>query len=234
MTDLATTSKNRLDRVRALVFDFDGTLARLEIDFDLMRRRVLGLAGAYGLESSRFAGRYVLETVTAVQAVLAESDAGAAVSFVKAAAGLIEEIELEAARRGGLFPQTRPALAGLKKAGFRLAVITRNFGGAVRIVFPDLNEFCAVFLPREAAVRVKPHPDHLLAALKSLDSKPEETIMVGDHPMDVETGRSAGALTAGVASGRNSRGELTAAGADLVFDHIGELAESLLTDDRST
>ena len=234
MTDPTPVSKIRMERVRALVFDFDGTLARLEIDFDLMRRRVLELAGTYGLESSRFAGRYVLETVTAVQTVLAEADAGKAISFAKAAADLIEEVELEAARRGGLFPQARPALAGLKKAGFRLAVITRNFGGAVRIVFPDLAEFCSVFLPREAVPRVKPHPDHLLAALKSLDTKPEETIMVGDHPMDVETGRLAGALTVGVASGRNTRSELTAAGADMVFDHIGELAESLLTDDRLT
>jgi histidinol phosphatase-like enzyme len=37
--------------------------------------------------------------------------------------------------------------------------------------------------------RVKPHPEHLLTALKLLDVPPERAIMVGDHPMDITLGK---------------------------------------------
>ncbi|MEW5721474.1 MAG: HAD family hydrolase [Thermodesulfobacteriota bacterium] len=222
------TLEQRLAAVRALVFDFDGTLARLEIDFVLMRRRVLEVALCFGIDESQFQGRYLLETMAAVRESLAAGDPAAAGRFETEALAVVEDLEMEAAARGGLFPSTRPALRDLKESGYLLAVITRNFGRAVRTVFPDLPDFCSVFLPRETVPRVKPDPSHLLAALEALAVSSEQAIMVGDHPIDIETGRLAGTLTAGVASGRMSPNELAAAGADLVFDHVGQLAGHLL------
>lgn len=39
---------------------------------------------------------------------------------------------------------------------------------------------------------IKPHPDHMLICLKELGVKPEESVMVGDSPIDVEAARRAG------------------------------------------
>lgn len=224
-----SNGKNELlSQIEAVVFDFDGTLASLEIDFDLMRRRVLELAVEFGRGPVDFEGRYVLESISLVESRLTASNPKAAREFVSRAHHIIEDMELDAARRGGLFPCTRPALRAFKNAGLKMAIITRNFHGAVGVVFPDLFDFCSVFLPREAAPRVKPDAAHLLAALDALKVEPAASLMVGDHPMDIETGRKAGTMTVGVASGRIGLKELQAAGADFTCRHVGELADLLL------
>ncbi len=51
--------------------------------------------------------------------------------------------------------------------------------------------------------------------------------MIGDHPLDIQTGKAAGILTAGVCSGSGSRAELSAAGADWIADDCQELIEKL-------
>ena len=217
------------ETIDTLVFDFDGTLAVLRIDFGAMREAVMDLARWYGRGPEDFDGGYVLEGIERCATALVGQAPEKAGAFRSAAHRLIETIELEAARDGGLFPFTRPALRGLSAAGFRIGVITRNFGGAVRTVFPDIDACVPVFIPREETPRVKPDPVHLSTAIRRLGASPEGTLMVGDHPMDLETGRLAGTRTAGVASGRIGREELADAGADGVFAHIGELADHLLT-----
>ena len=214
-------------QIRALVFDFDGTLAGLEIDFDLMRREIVGLCSEFAVGNG-LSNRYVLEMLAEAERILSARNPETSRLFTARAYAMIEAIELEAARRGSLFPETRSVLTGFKEAGLAMAVITRNFGRAVRTVFPDLDDFFPVFLPREAVSRVKPDPEHLLAALRALDVPPDSTLMVGDHPLDIETGRRAGTMTAGVASGRIGRRELAAAGADAAFDRLADLAGFLL------
>ena len=80
-------------------------------------------------------------------------------------------------------------------------------------------------LTRDEAAYVKPDPRHLLDALAVLGAAPERSLMVGDHPMDLATGKAAGTLTAGVASGRVSLADLQRAGADYLAEDIGELVK---------
>jgi phosphoglycolate phosphatase len=222
-----------MNQLRAVVFDFDGTLARLEIDFDLMRIRVREIGIAFGLTPRDFDGGYVLENMEAARKILAQTDPGQADVFYRQAMDAVEQIEIDSAKQGGLFPDVRPALTELKNARYDLAVITRNMGPAVLTVFPDLIDFCPVFLPRESVNRVKPDPEHLLNALRLMSVKPGETLMVGDHPIDILTGKSAGTMTCGMATGRISRKELADAGADLTFDCMEQLAIHLLGRSRS-
>ena len=221
------TKGGRPRQVKALVFDFDGTLAGLEIDFDHMRLEILDLCSDFGIGNGA-SGRYVLEILTESEKILSGSSPERARQFMEQARRIIEGIEMEAAERGSLFPETRRTLSAFSEAGLKLAIITRNFGGAVRTVFPDLDDFVPVFLPREAVQNVKPDPRHLLAALEALGESPEESIMVGDHPIDIETGRRAGSMTAGLASGRIGLTELSNAGPDLAFNRLIELADFLL------
>jgi len=216
------------EAIEAVVFDFDGTLATLEIDFGEMRSRLMSLIETFGRPASDFPGGYLLEIMGEMHSWLATTDAGRAEAFMTRAWSIVEGLELEAARKGRLFPATRPVLESLRNQGIKLGLITRNFGRAVKLVFPNLADYFAVFLPREAVRRVKPEPEHLVTALDRLGVVPQRTIMVGDHPIDIETGRRAGTMTAGVATGRVSRAELAAAGADTTFEHLGQLADWLL------
>ena len=54
---------NASEGVQAVIFDFDGTLAHLTIDFGLMRSKVLEIVRAHGLPDEDLEGMYALELV---------------------------------------------------------------------------------------------------------------------------------------------------------------------------
>ncbi len=213
-------------RIRAIVFDFDGTLAELHLDFSRMKREVDALAVEL-LPDAEMLPLRVLEWLEVLRAEVARRAPHRLAEFVRRADGMIQDMEIDAARRGARFPFTRPMLEGLQRQGVKAAVITRNCEAAVRLVFPDVDRYCTVLLARGHVPKVKPDPDHLLRALEMMECGPEGALMVGDHPLDVETGKRAGVLTAGVSSGRVSSDELSRSGADWVAADCQGLMQQL-------
>lgn len=188
--------------IEAMLFDFDGTLAELTIDFALMKRRVAALATAFLGEEPAMNGSPVLEWMAELAAEVEEYEGrDLGLEFHSRARLVVNATELDAARQGRLFPFTRELLADLARRGVAVGVLTRNSTAAVRIVFPDILQSCGVFIAREDARAVKPDPAHVLQALERLGVSPDAALMVGDHSMDIAAGRAAGCLTAGVLSG---------------------------------
>ncbi|WP_018126100.1 HAD family hydrolase [Desulfovibrio oxyclinae] len=208
----------------AVIFDFDGTLAELTLDFTLMKTKIAALGECFLPHRPEPDGTPALEWMETLTAhVERECDRDTALEFNCRCRLAITAMELDAARDGNLFEFTRPLLLGLREHGIATGIITRNTGSAVRTVFPDVNEHTGVLLAREDAPRIKPHPAHLLQALERLGVAPAHALMVGDHPLDMKTGRAAGTATAGVMSGRCDADDLKNAGADLVFEDASRL-----------
>jgi len=217
-------------RFDAIIFDFDGTLATLTIDFALMRRKVLALAEALLPEDAfpldpTFDALPVLELLERLT-ILAPSGEDA-LELASRARLAITAQELDSAREGQLFAFTRPMLSRLVELRLATGVITRNCTAAVKTVFPDVERACGVLLAREDVPRVKPDPAHLLAALARLGATPERTLMVGDHPMDIETARRAGCSAAAVASGHTAAETLAAHSPDFLAADCEELMQTL-------
>ncbi len=220
----------QIPRLRALVFDFDGTLAQLTLDFNAMRRALGELALEYAPALPDPFGHAILEWQQLVAQQLnngSQRGTEQAQSFLTRSADLIISMEVEAARQGMLFAFTRPLFLRLREAGIQSAIITRNCSQAVTSVFPDFADYCPTLLTRDDVRRAKPDPEHLLMALKHIGCSPQESLMIGDHPMDIQTGKRAGAWTAGVASGRVSQQELLASGADVSAADCDELVQNL-------
>jgi phosphoglycolate phosphatase len=211
-----------LDNVTTLVFDFDGTLAELNIDFPPLYVTIFELADRYGVDRSRISNGYLIELIDEMTAQLAD---GAGAEFYAAATKLVVDVETKAAARAALFPGTRGLLAGLRSRNIAVGLVTRNCEAAVKTVFPDVEDLVDAFLPRERTPRVKPDPAHLAEALKLLSAAPERSAMVGDHPIDIESGKIAGMITVGVTTGKIGRDELISAGAALVLSSADELLE---------
>lgn len=215
---------------KAVLFDFDGTLSVLTLDFKKMRRvaveamrEVLGFFPEIP-DADRL---MTMELVEAVAATLPPDEAGKADAVREAAANAIAAYELEAASESSLFPFARPMLARLVRLGVKTAIITRNCREAVQTVFPDHTEYCSLILSRDDVEKVKPHPEHLLAALRHFGMEPEDAMMVGDHPMDVESAHKAGCLGAAVLGGEASYERLAAVTPDYLADDAGKLIEDI-------
>ena len=209
--------------VQAFLFDFDGTLAKLNIDFSAMKSVVQKRMAASGISAAPFADLPVLEMIDAAAANLGKSQPGEAARFRFDAHELITTMELEAAERGALFDRTKALLTGLADRSIRSGVVTRNCRAAVFKVFPDIAQHCRAVLTREDTERVKPHPDHLHAALRELAVHPSAAIMVGDHPLDILLGQRAGIRTIGVLTGHSGREAMRAAQADWILDRAEEI-----------
>ncbi|MGD8239829.1 MAG: HAD family hydrolase [Armatimonadota bacterium] len=218
-----------LRHIRAVLLDFDGTVARTEIDFGAMRGDVRRLAESEGVPPELLDGRWVLEMVAAGREHLGDSTPTAR-RFAAAAAAAILAIELEAADRARLFPGVAEGLVELERRGIKVGIVTRNCRQCVRRVRARHSFACDAILTRDEVPNVKPHRDHLLAALRELGCSADEAVMVGDHVSDIISGRNAGLTTIGVLTSGSDPGELEQAGADLILEsaallpaHIPEL-----------
>lgn len=222
--------ENAIFRIESIIFDFDGTLAELHIDFFEMKRQLNALARSYSLAAVPDPFLPVLEWVTWLENDLRKANGACPADFRRRSLETIAEMEMDAARKGRLFPFSRPLLANLLKRGIKTAIITRNCDSAVRVAFPDISNYCNCFLARDHVVSPKPDPAHLVRALDMIGAGAATALMVGDHLIDIQTGKAAGVLTAGVCSGNVSLEELAVAGADWIAHDCEELV-SILTRD---
>jgi HAD superfamily hydrolase (TIGR01509 family) len=69
----------------------------------------------------------------------------------------------------------------------------------------------------------KPQPDLVVAALEKLGT--DDAVMVGDTPWDIKAAKKADVPTIAVMTGGFGRDELTEAGANGVYDSLGDLGE---------
>ena len=208
----------------AVVFDFDGTLVHLNIDFGLMRQDVESLLADHGIQPIGLKGLLALEMIDEATSRISEKDPVEGKVFYQNAHLVVTEHEVRAARKGRILSGVITMLKALRRRGVKVGIITRNCDKAVRIVFPDIECFCDAFIPRDSVTRVKPHPDHLIQAIKEMSiHHPERCLMVGDHPMDIEGGKRMGMKTAGVLTGKTTWQEFIKAGADLILDNATKI-----------
>jgi phosphoglycolate phosphatase len=212
---------------KAVVFDFDGTLAKLNIDFAGMRAALLELIARYRIPSEGILSLHILEMIAAAEARLALHSPDEAPLFSQTAHALIAGIEIEAASAGTLFAGTKALLAELGHRSIRVGIVTRNCRAAVIKTFPDIDRYCQAVLTRDDAYRIKPHPEHLMTALSLLGALPADAAMVGDHPLDIQLGRETGTFTIGVLSGHSTREALFGAGADLILPDASHILNNI-------
>jgi len=223
----ASANQKSLDGIRAIIFDFDGTLAILNIDFSLMREQVFDLMGRYGIEGKTVREKYLLEIIDEVYRTLWKQSPSAAEAFYRESYHILHEVEMKAAEQGRLISGTEVTLKGLREKGIKVGVITRNCEDAVRKVFPAIDDFCDIFVSRNSVKKVKPHPDHLTYVMKSLKISGEESMMVGDHIIDIQAGKRVGMKSIGVLTGRTKKDEFEKAGADYVLRDTSEIIKLL-------
>jgi len=208
---------------KAIIFDFDGTLAVLNIDFLSIRERIFQLINQYGVKEESLGEKYLLEIIDEVYQILLKNNSVEAKNFYANAHEILYELEIEGAHKGNLFPQTKETLKTLRDIGVKIGIVTRNCEEAVRIVFSNIDDFCDVFISRNSINKVKPHPEHLSRVINILGVSSEEALMVGDHIIDIQTGKALGMSTVGVLTGRTKREEFEKVGANYIMRDISEV-----------
>jgi len=205
----------------AVIFDYDGTLVQLNIDFGSMRQGVEKLFVEYGVEPDSLEGSYVLERIDEATERISTMSTAEGFLFRNKALEIVTEHEVKAAKDGKKLPGVMRMLRLLRERGIKIGVITRNCDKAVRMVFSDIERVADIYLPRDYVDYVKPHFHHFTLALKGLEvHDPTLCLMVGDHLMDIEGGKRVGMKTAGVLTGKITHQRFMEAGADYILEDV--------------
>ena len=181
----------------------------------------------YGIGEEAIQEKYLLEVIDEVYQILWEKNPSGAEAFYQQSHHILHELEMRAAQEGKLIPGAKATLRSLREKGVKVGIITRNCEDAVRRVFPDIDNFCDVFVSRNSVKKVKPHPDHLTYVTQSLEISGEEAVMVGDHMIDIQAGKRVGMKTIGVLTGRTKKEEFEKAGADYILREASGVCELL-------
>lgn len=182
-------------RIDSVLFDLDGTLVDTYIDFALMKREMTERALSLGLRPEDLDGLDILGIAKAAASSASASDNREAI--YSHAMRILEEIELRHARDTIPVPYAAESISILRERGIGIGIVTRNCRTASELSLQIVGITPDVMICREDSQNHKPHPEPLLIALDKLNAKSGNSIMIGDHIMDVQAGKAAGLKTIG-------------------------------------
>ncbi|MCU4716626.1 HAD family hydrolase [Halapricum hydrolyticum] len=164
------------DAYDAVIYDLDGTLVELDVDWAQVRRRVAAVLEARGVET----GEATLWQLF---------DRAREAEHYPAVENRVAEFEREGARTSSKLP-----LAEELPWDGPTGVVSLNAESACRIALEvhGLDSAVDVLIGRDTVEESKPHPQPLRAALSALDVSPDNALFVGDSASDAETARRAG------------------------------------------
>jgi len=215
-----------LGRVRAVLFDLDGTLIDSAVDLGraanamrierglsplpLARYRPHCGSGARGMIAEAFE---IFPGTAAYESLKCE--------FLDRYEGLMYDSTLP-------FPGVVEELARLASAGFLWGVVTNK---AERFALPLVSALqlgAQVIVGGDTTGHVKPHPEPLLEAARRLGIPAQACVYVGDDERDILAGRAAGMVTAAAGWGYlGPQAQVERWEADAVLADPGELLKWL-------
>lgn len=218
-------------RVRALLFDLDGTLA--DTDDEYIRRlgaRVRRLSFLFPKgDPTAFLRWSMLLAETPLNALMGLPD------WLGIDGPLARVTDWVAERRGPTSTGHFVLMAGVADMlprlaeRYPLAVVTARGARATQGFLQQFGltgQFGAV-ASAQTAPHTKPYPDPVLWAAKTLGVPVEHCLMIGDTTVDILAGKRAGAQTVGVLCGFGVRNELERAGANQILETTAELEAAL-------
>jgi phosphoglycolate phosphatase len=217
------SGSGNLERLRAVLFDFDGTLAD---SYPAITASVNHVRVAHQLpplsedEVRRHVGRganYLMEHT------VGPGDVEADLALYRAHH---PTVMLSGTR---LLPGAREVITALKRADRYVGLCSNKpLTFSVEILTHlGLHDSFDVILGPENVERPKPAPDMLVLALARLDVAASETLYVGDMSVDIETARGAGVRVWVVPTGSESETALRAARPDRLLRDLGEVIQLL-------
>ena len=95
------------------------------------------------------------------------------------------------------------------------SIIENSFGAPGELIDIAISEHSGMVL--------KPEPDEILNLCKKFNISPSNAMYIGDHTIDMKTGKNAGVKCCGVTWGFHSGEDLLQAGADFIANHPNDI-----------
>ena len=209
-------------RLRAILFDMDGTLLDSAPDFIAVTQAMREARGLPPVEPKAIA-----DVVSGGARAMAACDAPTeSAEFEALRLEFLERYQQHCAVLTRPYDGIPELLADIEKANLRWGVVTNK---PVRFAEPIMQQLglasrSALLICPDHVKNTKPDPEPMRLACQQLGLQPQEILFVGDDLRDIESGRAAGTRTAAVSWGYIHPDDNPAHwGADVLVDHPLEL-----------
>lgn len=189
-------------RIRAVLFDMDGTLIDSAPDF---------IAVIQAMRAARDLSPVDPQLVRAAVSGGARSMVAAAfdaapdsAEFEVLRSEFLQRYQTHCAVYSQPFPGMLALLTDIERARLRWGVATNKPQRYAEIIMRQLaldSRAAVLVCPEQVEGRSKPAPDMLLLACTQLQLKPEEVLYIGDDARDIDAGQAAGMRTLAVSYG---------------------------------
>ena len=212
-----------------VAFDLDGTLVETAPDLIASTNHVLASAGLAPVSPELLRPVISFGAAAMIAAgfkhhrqVLGADDAGA--HFERFIAYYTANI----AATSHAYPGLEEALTTLHMRGARLAVCTNKQASLSEQLLGDLRlrRRFAALAGRDTFPICKPHPDHLVGAIRMAGGDPKRAIMVGDSKTDIDTAKAAGIPVVAVTFGYTDV-HVRELAPDAIIEHYDELIPAI-------
>jgi len=201
---------------KLLIFDFDGTLFRLDVDWNSLRRELHDYFSERGVEITfRPLWENIFRAVDSVSPGKKK-----AMSDVRA---IVEGAEMRNIDKVAEMPGATRTLKLMKERGFRMAVLSCNGRLCIESTLKKFGvfEYFDDIVTRDDKFEMKPSPAAVEHLLKKFRVGKDEAVMIGDGWRDLEVARKSGIKSVIVSQGGQDVGLINKP--DHIIKNIGEL-----------
>ena len=209
--------------IRLVIFDFDGTLGDTRRNIILTMQQTLSRLGYPVFDEDTIAGTIGLPLETGFAVLLPNQSPEEAALCAATYREIFEENRILMVPK--LFPQVKETLAELRRRDYVLTVASSRSSRSLNGFLADMDiaSDISYVLGADNVAKAKPDPEPVLQTLRDLGFSAEETLVVGDMPVDILMGARAGARTCAVTYGNASAATLRTANPDYLIDSLGQL-----------
>ena len=209
--------------IRLIILDFDGTLGDTRGNIILTMTQTLAQLGYPAQDEETIAATIGLPLEKGFEQMLPGIGPDEVALCAKTYRDIFQKNRKEMIPK--LFPHVKETLAALQEAGYVLTIASSRSYGSLKEFLSEMgiDPFISYVLGANSVTRAKPHPEPVLKTMEDLGFKADETLVVGDMPVDILMGKGAGTRTCAVTYGNASRGDLAAAGADRIIDDFSQM-----------
>jgi phosphoglycolate phosphatase len=217
------------DRSLTLLFDLDGTLADTAPDLCAALNAVLAANGRAAVPESSVKALIGGGAAEMVRRALDRTGGPVPPErFERMWRHFLAVYETRCADRSTVWPGAIEALDEAAAAGVRLGLCTNKIGRLTSRVLAGLGlaKYFPVVVAGDTLAVQKPHPDHLLEAVRRLAGDPRRTIMIGDSEADIAAANAAGLMSVCVGFGYSPK-PCAELGASRLIAHYAELPDAV-------
>jgi len=215
-------------RVKAVIFDLDGTIASFNLDYKTVRAEVKGYLVKRGVPTSILSVKESIFEMLRKTETFAKNS-GKPSKFLEeirsGALAMAEKHELEAAKHTSLLPGAVETLKALQRMSLKIGLCTINSEKSMNYILKrfGIAAFFDITVPRNKVNHFKPHPEHLEASLKALGASARDTVVVGDSSVDMQSAKELKAIAVGLPTGVSTMEQLISNGANYIITSITDL-----------